>query len=169
MTATNYPFYRLTDETRKGLTTLLDGLIKNTIDPTVEYIQKNSMDKLFGFNADSANIVEQTFSAADTQLNAITSMNCSDQSNITSRKLMTEYTDFISSINNCTRYVFQLFRAPINEFTRVHFIALPLINRLNRDLNACPSILNRAGIQKCSEDYLKNNCQEDTCKVIPTM
>ncbi|KAG5676849.1 hypothetical protein PVAND_006656 [Polypedilum vanderplanki] len=169
MSASNFPYYRLEkDTTRKELTALLGSIIYNIIDPTVDYVQKTSMDKFFMFNSDTAPNVEQAFSTADSQLNALATMNCSD-STVSSRKLMSEYSDFIFAINNCTRVIFQKYRAPINEFTRVHFIALPLINRLNRDLNACTSILNRVGVEACIIEYLKNNCQEENCKVNPTI
>lgn len=166
-TASSFPYYRLSADNRKSLVKLLDNLIYNVIDPTVEYVQKASMDQYYSFNHDEKTPVEDAFSAADSQLSAMSS-ECGVTLDITSRKLLNEYSSFISSINDCTRSMSQRYRSPINEFTRVHFVALPLINRLNRELSNCVGgITGRVKIEPCVTEYLTKNCQE--CQVTSTM
>lgn len=166
-TASSFPYYRLPSDKRKSLVKLLDTLIYGVIDPTVEYVQKASMDQYYSFNHDEKTPVEDAFSAADSQLSAMSS-ECGVTLDITSRKLLNEYSPFISSINDCTKTMSQHYRAPINEFTRVHFVALPLINRLNRDLSSCVGGLSgRDRIEPCVTEFLTKNCEE--CQVSSTM
>lgn len=162
-----FPFFRLTSENRRNLVELLNNLIYKVIDPTVDYIQKTSMDKYFQFNVDAKTSVENTFAAAESQLEALKS-ECSG-SKVTSRQLTTEYTSFTSAINECTRLISSKYRAPINEFTRVHFIALPLINRIDRDLRACMNPLSIGRIEQCVTDFNTRYCQEESCTTNPTM
>jgi hypothetical protein len=147
--------------------TLLSNLIFKVIDPTVEYIQKSSMDKYYAFNVDSQTSVEKAFAAIETQLEALIS-ECPG-SKVTSRQLTTEYAPFTAAINECTRLINSKYRAPINEFTRVHFIALPLISRIDRDLRTCSSPLTVNRIEQCAIDFTTKYCQEDSCTTNPVM
>lgn len=160
--ASTFPYYRLSEDARKNLTALLGSLIYTVIDPTVESVQKTAMTKMYAFNTDENNVVEQALSAVDTQLSALQSMSENCTAGVTSRKLTAEYANFISAINNCTRFVSQKAREPINEFTRVHFVALPAINRAVRDINTCSSNANR--IDTCVVEFFKNYCQGSGCK-----
>jgi hypothetical protein len=160
--AQNFPYYKLTEETRTSLISLLNELITNIIDPTITYIQKNSMDKFYTFSGDSGStVVEQTFDAAFTQ---VTSMTAECKTKVTARSLMQEYGPYLNLINACTRSVSQYFRPPINLFTRRHFQALPKIGDVTRDLNQC-SNSNNNRIEPCSVDFMKKYCQDESCKV----
>lgn len=141
----------------------------NIIDPTIEAVQKTAMTKLFAFNSDAQTVTEGAFSAVDSQLNALATLNANCTSGVTARKLTTEYANYTNGINNCTRFVFQKFREPINEFTRVHFVGLPLINRIVRDLNQCSGGLQINKIDACVTAFDITYCQEEACKVNPTM
>jgi hypothetical protein len=160
--AENFPYYRLSSEKRKSLITLLDSLIYNVIDPTVDYVQRTSMQRFYAFNTDEKTPVEEAFSAADSQLAAMSS-ECAKQSDLSARKLMGEYQGFISSINDCTKAMNQQYRAPIGEFTRVHFNALPLINKIHRELSGC-SGANDKNFDKCVTDFMTKHCQSDKCQ-----
>jgi hypothetical protein len=160
-----FPFFRLSDDARSNLTGILGSLIYEIIDPTVESIQKTAMSKFYDIRTDDKTITEQAFSAVDTQLNALASMNDNCTAGITSRKLTAEYSSYIAAINNCTRFIFQKFREPIGEFTREHFTALPLINRMVRELNGCSNNFNINRIESCVDGFIKNYCQDESCKV----
>lgn len=164
-TASSFPYYRLNADLRKNLVTYLDTLIYKVIDPTVEFVQKASMDQYYAFNSEEKSVVEQAFLAADSQLSAMSS-DCGTKMEVSSRKLMNEYSSFISSINDCTREMSRQYRSPISEFTRVHFVALPLINRLNRELNGCSTP--RGSTDQCIKEYLAKNCL-DHCSVSAIM
>ncbi|CAH1710187.1 unnamed protein product [Chironomus riparius] len=167
--ASTFPYFRLTAENRQNLTGVLSALVYNIIDPTIEAVQKSAMTKFYAYNSDTQTVTEEAFLAVDTQLNALSTLAPNCTTGVTSRKLTAEYSNYTNGINNCTRFVFQKFRDPINEFTREHFVALPLINRIVRDLNQCTGGLNSNRIETCVTNFDNTYCQEDTCKVNPTI
>jgi hypothetical protein len=167
--ASTFPYFRLSPENKLNLTGVLSALVYNTIDPMIEAVQKSAMTKLYAYNSDAQTVTEQAFSAVDTQLSALSTLDANCTSGVTSRKLTTEYANYTNGINNCTRFVFQKFREPITEFTRVHFVALPLINRIVRDLNQCTGGLNTNRIDTCVTTFDNTYCQSESCKVNPTM
>jgi hypothetical protein len=148
--AENFPYYRLASDKRKSLVKLLDSLIYNVVDPTVDYLQRTSLKRFYAFNADERTPVEEAFSAADSQLSAMSS------------ELMSEYQSFISSINDCTKAMNQQYRSPIGEFTRVHFNALPLMNKIHRELNNCAGA-NDKKFDQCVNEFSTKHCQNDGC------
>jgi len=167
--ASTFPFFRLSAENKQNLTEVLSALVYDIIDPTLESVQKSAMTKFYAYNSDPQTVTEQAFSAVDTQLNALATLPANCTTGVTSRKLTAEYANYTNGINNCTKFVSQKFRDPITEFTRVHFVALPLINRIVRDLNQCSGGLNVNRIDTCVTNFDNTYCQTDTCKVNPTM
>ncbi|XP_070497149.1 uncharacterized protein [Chironomus tepperi] len=160
--ASTFPYFRLSADNRKNLTATLNALIYTTIDPSIEAVQKNAMTKIYSFNTDEQTVTEQAFLAVDTQLSALTTLDVNCTTGVTSRKLSNEYANYTSGINNCTRFVSREFRDPINEFTRVHFVALPLINRIVRELNQCSNNANK--METCVTAFDTTYCQEASCK-----
>lgn len=172
--ATKFPFYQLNDTMRPSLVKRLTTLLNECIDPTIDYVQKNSMLPYFNFMIDSGTPVEIGFMVISAQLEelstaikAATDDDCLRTLAITSRKLTTSYSGVISAANDCIRNASVTYRDPINVFTRVHFVALPLINRLNSELNQCA---NGNSNNQCIDRYLTRNCEDETtCKVCSTM
>lgn len=164
-----FPYFRLTAEDRKSLTDILVSLVYKTIDPTIESVQRAVMNKLYDASTDSETVVETAFGAVDNQINTLKTMSEKCTSDVTSRKLTSEYSNYISAINGCTRLVSQKFRDPISEFTRVHFVALPLMQKIVRDLNSCSSSFNINKIDTCVADFIKAYCQDESCKVNSVM
>lgn len=169
--ASKFPYNHLSNETRQNLVNNLTSIIIDCIDPTVDYLQKNSTLRYFNFMNDSETPIERAFNVSG-QLqelsNAILASNdseCFRRENI-GRRLSNEYSALISAINDCTRNASATYRAPINEFTRVHFAALPLITRLGVSLNQCANGNNR---EACIVRYLAANCAGDSCKTCSTI
>jgi hypothetical protein len=170
--ASKYPYFSLTTETRQKLVKTLTALLTTCIDPTVEYLQKNSMLGFFNFMKDENNAIEKSFKAAATQLEKLSSAvssssddDCLRRENI-NRQLPNEYITFNTAIIECTRNISIEYRSPINEFTRAHFLALPLLNRISTELNRCG---NNGNGESCVVKFLATSCEDETCKVCSTV
>ena len=95
----------------------------------------------------------------------VTDEKCLENINISNRRLSVDYNPLTTAITDCTRNASSLFREPISNFTRVHFIALPLINRMVSDLTFCA---NGNKQDECISKFLLRYC-EQTCKICPSM
>jgi hypothetical protein len=159
-------------ETRQKLVTRLTEILEQVIDPTIEFLQKDSMLRYFNFMKDSSSPIEKALSPMTKQLEDLitttkaTNDTCIDKENITVRRLSRAYSTYESGINSCIREAFIAYRQPISEFTRVHFIALPFISRIQNDLGGCEG---GSSQNECIENFLKKYCSEDSCKVASTM
>lgn len=172
-TASVFPYYLLTEDTRNLLMANMTKLLTECADPTIDYLQKDSMLRFYNFMTDATTPIEKALQPAIDQLNtleedlkAATDQSCLAKVRIAQRQIQTAYNSFIDAVNDCTRQASQAYRQPINEFTRVHFIALPLMNKINRELSACNS--NNVK-DSCVLNFLSKLCAEDTCKVCSTM
>lgn len=153
--------------------TTLTALLTNCIDPTIDYLQKESMLRFFNFMKDENTTIEKSFKAVSTQLEELSAAvsgsgddDCLRKENI-NRRLPNEYSAVIAAVNDCTRNISNVYRAPINEFTRVHFVALPLIARLSAELNQCAN--NGNNRETCVMKFLETYCEGETCKVCSTV
>jgi hypothetical protein len=171
--ASKYPYYSLTTETRTKLVKTLTALLNTCIDPTVEYLQKDSMLGFFNFMKDENNAIEKSFKLAATQLQEVSSAvsnssddDCLRRENI-NRRLPNEYITYLTAIIVCTRNISIEYRTPINEFTRAHFLALPLLNRISTELNRC--VNNGSNRESCVIKFLATYCEDETCKVCSTV
>lgn len=171
--ASRFPYQSISTETRQKLTKTVTALLTTCIDPTIDYLQKDSMLRFFNFMKDVNTPIENGFKAVVTQLGAIsaavsntTNDSCLRKENI-NRRLPTEYSALIAAINDCTRNSSTTYRAPINEFTRVHFAALPLLNRIGTELNQCSN--NGNNRESCVVKFLMTYCEDESCKVCSTV
>lgn len=171
--ASKFPFFALSDETRQNLVKRLTAILINIIDPTVDYLQKDSMLSYFNFMVDPMTSIEAAVKQAEPKLQElrdaiknVTDEACLKKVDINARKLTASLNPAIAAINDCTRNASALYRAPINEFTRVHFTALPFINRMSMDLSQCS---NGNTKEACSVTFLTKYCEEDSCGVSSTM
>jgi hypothetical protein len=193
--SSRFPVHTLTEDTRKNLVTLLSSLFTKSMDPTIDFLQKESMLRFYNYDKDESTPIERTFKAIAPQLEELsdavsntTNDACLRRENI-NRRLPNEYSAIISAINDCTRNASAVYRAPINEFTRLHFDALPLITRIgagksykysdilrrftnknSTDLLACAN--NGANRESCVVRFLKTYCDDtanETCKTGSTM
>lgn len=170
--ASKFPFYQLTDGKRQNLVTRLTSIINDCIDPTVDFVQKKAILGYFDFQADGDTQIETAWSGAHAQIQNLAEMvktvtddKCLENESVSNRRLAIDYNPLTTAINDCTRNASALYRDPINNFTRVHFLALPLINRMSSDLNFCA---NGNRQEECISKFLLRYC-EATCKVCPTM
>ncbi|CRL03425.1 CLUMA_CG016348, isoform A [Clunio marinus] len=184
-TASKFPYYQLEPEVRQNMVKRLSTIINECIDPTVDYLQKNAILPYFNFMSDEKTPVESSFEPVMTQLEGLKAIiessdknSCLRSANINSRRLTTRYNSVINAVNSCTRSASMTYRAPITEFTRLHFAALPLVNRMNTELNQCTSILastlgtesNSERTNECLKAYLEKYCEdEEQCKVCSTI
>lgn len=174
--AEKFPYHTLTADSRKSLIELLSALTEKHIDPTVDFLQKDSMLKFYNYAKDESTPVEKTLKVVAPQLEELKTAvsktsndNCLRRENI-NRRLPTEYNAIITAINDCTRSASMMYRSPINEFTRVHFAALPVISRIGSDLTNCGN--NGANRESCVVKFLKTYCidaADETCKTGSTM
>lgn len=148
-------------------------LLTDCADPTIDYLQKDSMLRFYNFMSDESTPIEKALQPAIDQLNtleedlkAATNQSCLSKVRIVQRQIQNAYNNFTDAVNNCTKQANQAYRAPINEFTRLHFTALPLMNKVNRELSACDT--NNVK-DSCVLNFLSKLCAEDTCKVCSTM
>lgn len=170
--AQRFPYYRLDTEKRQNLVKRLTEILEEVIDPTVEFLQKQSMLRYFNFMKDDSSPIEKALSPMNKQLEELietmrgTNDTCLNKEMITVRRLSRSYSAYESAINSCIREAFVAYRQPISEFTRVHFVALPFIARIQTDLGGCEG---GSSQNACIENFLKKYCNEDSCKVESTM
>lgn len=137
----------------------------------MDYLQKDSMLNYFNFMEDETSPIENMQIAKSLEelkdaVRTATDDACIKKLNINNNKLTSSFKEATSAVNDCNRNASVMYRAPINEFTRVHFIALPFINRMNNDLNQCSNGNNR---EACTIKFLAKYCEDDSCKVSSTM
>lgn len=173
MTASTFPYHMLSNDTRHQLVSNLTKLLTECADPTIDYLQKASMLRFYNFMSDAKTPIETALQPVVDQLNTLEqdlksakNQSCLASVKITQRGIQTAYSNFTEAVNNCTRKASQAYRAPISEFTRVHFMALPLLNKVERELSACNS--NNVK-DSCVLTFLSKFCAEDSCKVCSTM
>jgi hypothetical protein len=170
--AQKFPYHRLSAETRQSLVKRITEILIDVIDPTVDYLQKNSMLRYYNFMTDEMSPIEKALKPMSTQLEDLIKTvqggndSCTNKESITVRRLDREYSSYVGSINSCIREAFSAYRQPISEFTRVHFTALPYIGRILNDLGGCDGGNNQ---DACIKNFLIKYCAEDTCKVSSTM
>lgn len=101
------------------------------------------------------------------QIGAVTDNQCFDKIKISSRKISSAYDPFTKALSDCTKNASSTYNAQIREFTRVHFVALPLINKINGDLSSC----NSGNVTGCITDkFLTRYCNDaTTCTACATM
>lgn len=151
----------------------LTTLITTCIDPAIDYIQKDSMVSFYNFMMDASTPVETGFKVVATQLQDLATVvqgasdDCLKKQGISARRITMEYDGVIKVASDCIRNASASYRAPINEFTRVHFVALPLINRINSDVNQCA---NGNKNDQCVAAFLAKYCDDASkCKDCATM
>jgi hypothetical protein len=170
--AQRFSYYRLETETRQKLILRLTEILEQVIDPTIDFLQKSSMLRYFNFMKDTSSPIEKTLAPMTKQLEDListvkgTNDTCINKESITVRRLSREYSSYENAINSCIREAFIAYRQPISEFTRVHFIALPFISRIQNDLGGCDG---GSSQNQCVENFLTKYCSEDSCKVASTM
>lgn len=174
--ASRFPIHTLTEETRKNLKSTVSTLIDTYMDPTIDFLQKEAMLRFYNYAKDETSPIERTIKVIAPQLeeisNSVSNTSndvCLRRENI-NRRLPNEYIGIISAINDCTRNISNQYRAPINEFTRVHFVALPLITRMSAELMGCAN--NGANRESCVVRFLETYCVDtanETCKTGATM
>jgi len=171
-----FPYFRLTDDLRKALMERLRKIIGEDVDPTIEYLQKVSMNEYWNFLSaeENATAVEDAFASAQDQLDELSvtvssaTAACLSKEGISQRKLLSVYNPFTNAINDCTRTASSEYRRPINVFTNVHFKALPLLTQMSFALNDCSNSL-ESSRDTCTNRWLKNYCDEESCNVSKTM
>lgn len=172
-TAVDFPYHHLSDATRQSLAKRLASIMTTCIDPTVDYLQNDSMFIYFNFAKSTSSPIETALEGFLTQLNelsdavkATTDSDCLIKEDIKSRLLTAEYNNLTTAINACTRNSSASNRGPISEFMRLQLTALTFITRLNLDVNICA---NGNRKEECVANFLKEYCEEDSCKVCSTM
>lgn len=158
-----FAYYRLTSDTRQKLAAWLKNVVQTCIDPTIQYLQINAMDRYYNVYSEPMTPIEQTFQPVVSQLSelitavqAATDSACLNKENINGQKLSNAYNPMINAIDGCTRNASSQYRAPINEFTRIHFVALPFIARMSLQLQLCNSVLsgNDASREVCVLNFV---------------
>lgn len=173
-TASKFPYYQLNDTMRASLVKKLSTIINDCVDPTIDYVQKTSMLPFFDFATDASTPIEAGLSIVSTQLQDLTTAvqatsnsTCLKNQDVTSRRLSASYSAVIDAELACIRNASAEYRPPINEFTRVHFVALPYITRINTELMLCS---NRNNTDSCVDEFLTKFCDDEArCKVCTTM
>lgn len=169
----DFPYHHLSDATRQNLAKRLASIMTTCIDPTVDYMQNDSMFVYFNFMKSANSPIETALEGFLIQLNelsdavkATTDSDCLIKQDVKSRLLTAAYNNLTTAINVCTRDSATSNRGPISEFMALQLTALTFITRLNLDLNICASG-NRK--EECAVNFLKEYCEEDSCKVCSTM
>lgn len=176
--ASKFPFYQLNDTMRTSLVSRLSSIVNDCMDPTISFLQIDSMSQYFNFMTDQKTLSEQAFASAAAQLQELTTLvqginndDCVRGLGLTARRLGTEYNPIITAITDCVRNATSLYRPPTNDFTRVHLVALPYINRMGTDLGNCGSnaVGNAGTNNQCIDRFLAKYCANDSCKTCSTM
>lgn len=176
-TASKFPYYLLSNTTRVQLVNRLSYIINNCTDPTIDYLQKDSMLRYSNFMGltpieTALEPLTSQLELLETALRAVNDSDCfSKLTVINQRRLNADFSPFTNAVGDCIRVANQQYRQPINEFTRVHFIALPLINRINNDLSQCANIQNANRREPCvTSNFLEKYCEDDSkCPYCSTM
>lgn len=143
-TASSFPYYLLTDETRESLKSNLTNLINDCSDPTIEYLQKDAMKSFFSFMDESGTPIERALKPGFDQLNNLENAvkntdndTCLSALNINLINLSTAYINFTSAIEACTTKVSASYRVPIRDFVEDNFSAIPVLTAMNFNLAGC--------------------------------
>lgn len=167
-TALDFPYHQLSDETRQNLVKMLASVLTSCIDPTVEHLRSETTFVYFNFTQSASSPIENALKDFRSQLNVLTNSvktateDCLMQIDVKSGSLTSTYNPLTNAINACSRYATASNRLPLLEFTRLHYAALNMVNRMNLDLNLCG---NGNKKEECVLNYLKENCVKDLCKV----
>lgn len=143
-TASNFPFYTLTNETKVYLKANLTNLISNCTDQTIDYLQNEALKALFSFSNDTATPIERTlqpgFDQLDVLENAIRSADnatCLAAVNVNTANLTATYANFTNGIETCTSNASASYRTPIRNFVEDNFVAFPVLTAMNLNLAGC--------------------------------
>lgn len=171
--ALDFPYHQLNYETRQLLVKRLMTILTTCIDPTVDYLQNNSMFIYFDLMKTASSPIETSLKSFLSQLNelsfavkATTDDDCLSKEDIKTRFLTLAYNNLTNAINSCSKNAIASNRGPLIEFSKFQFTALTLITRMNFDLNFCA---NGNKKEDCVVNFLKEYCEEDSCKVCSTM
>lgn len=169
---TRFPYYRLNETVRPGLVMRLTTILGMCVEPTLKYLQIDSMSEFYNFMTDARTPVENAFEPASKILQNLVSTirkssdACLRKVNLTPRALTREFNQFINAGNDCIRNATTLYRSHENDFARAHVAALQLLTRLTAELVPCAN----GNSNQCVERYLKKYCEDETtCKVCLTM
>lgn len=152
-------------------------IIFDTVDPVIDFVQKEAMLRYFDFSRDAGTPIELAFTKATEDLAKlsetvaqVTSNPCLNREGI-QRKLQREYSNFTSAVNNCTRALSSSYRTPINDFTRIHFQAQPLLVRIGSNITRCATATNRdRDREACVIKFLETICADPSvCETVETM
>lgn len=145
--AQKFPYYSLNDAaTRDQLTGNVTNFINNCTLPTIQYFNENAIVPFFNFTANNTTPMETAFKpisdALDNILTAVsqaTNESCLNSLRINSGKLRSLFGNMANQINGCVRTTFTAYRAPINQFTNMHFTAYGQLSSIVNDFQSCSS------------------------------
>lgn len=109
-TASKFSYHQLTAETRPILTARLTAIITEIIDPTVDYLQKDSMLRYYNFMQDASTPIEKGLQPIMNQLEESKTTardalneNCLKQESLTARKLSKDYEAAVDAVSACIK------------------------------------------------------------------
>jgi hypothetical protein len=170
--AQKFPYYSLNDaSTRNQLTGNVTNFINNCTLPTIQYFNENAIVPFFNFTANNTSPMEIAFKPVSDALDSIlsevtqaTNETCLNSLRINSSKLRNLFGNAANQINGCVRTTFTAYRAPINQFTNMHFTAYGQITSIVNDFQSCSSTSgNRTACAIRLSTLLCSSPTESTC------
>lgn len=142
--ASSFPYYSLTNETKTYLKGNLTNIVSNCADPTIDYLQNAAFKTLFSFANDTGSPIERALQPGFDQLdlleNAIRGANnqtCMASITVSTLNLTATYANFTNGIEACTTNASASYRAPIRNFVDDNFAAFPVLTAMNLNLAGC--------------------------------
>lgn len=161
--AQRFPYFALSNETRDALSSNITFFLRNCSKPTNDYLGRNATLPMFDYTTNNTSPIEIAFKPVKDILDQIIAV--ASSVNIDTQCLRTiglgfsrferTFTAVVNYINQCTRLLSLTYRPAITEFTRLHFVALPVVNRLATDLNSCASNWN-LDRETCAKKIIDN-------------
>lgn len=147
-----FPYFSVSDQSRDAISQGISALLETCSKPTTDFLGRQSTLPLFNYPANSTSPIENAFKPVseiikqlDEAVGQVVDTSCLRALNINVGRLQQLFGGVTNAINGCIRTLSANFRSSINDFTQTHFQALPQIQRLFNDLQACSqsSINNR--------------------------
>lgn len=143
-TASSFPYFSLTNDTKTDLKGNLTNILNNCLDPTIEYLQKDALTSFFSLSNDTRTPIEHALQPGFEQLNVLEeairsadNQTCLAAVNVNTLNLTATYANFTNGIDACTTNASASYRRPIADFVQANFVALPVTTGMNLNLAGC--------------------------------
>jgi hypothetical protein len=162
-----FPYFALTDATRAEVSQGISTLLQQCSKPTTDFLGRQSTLPLFDYPNNSTSPIEAALKPVtdkikeiNDQVAKVTDIPCLRSLQINSGRINSLFNSVTNAVNGCIRTLSTNVRSSINDFTSAHFQALPAVNRLYNDLQAC-AIASNQNRESCAMKIGRAVCTDE--------